>query len=90
MPSCFSIYPLYGHAQVLKDWHLFVIVMIFVLVDVIILTVVSALDGVRFNLHRVKDIEVSSGPNVSREEGRWRGGGGRGGVEEGEGGKGGR
>ena len=66
----------------LKDWHLFVIVMIFVLVDVIILTVVSALDGVRFDLDRVKDNEFPSRPNVSREEGRW------GGVEGGEGGKG--
>ena len=79
MPSCFSIYPLYGHAQVLKDWHLFVIVMIFVLVDVIILTVVSAMDGVRFGLERIKDNEFSSGSNVSREEGRWGGEGGKGG-----------
>ena len=59
-----SIYSLYGHAQVLKDWHLFVIVMTFVLVDVIILTVVSALDGVRFGLDRVEDLEFPSRPNV--------------------------
>ena len=57
----------------LKDWHLFVIVMIFVLVDVIILTVVSALDGVRFDLDRVGDNEFPSRPNVSREERRWGG-----------------
>ena len=57
---------LYGHAQVLKDWHLFVIVMIFVLVDVIILTVVSSLDGARFELRRAVDKEFPSRMNVRK------------------------
>ena len=57
---------LYGHAQVLKDWHLFVIVMIFVFVDVIILTVVSSLDGARFELRRAVDKEFPSRMNVRK------------------------
>ena len=57
---------LYGHAQVLKDWHLFVIVMIFVFVDVIILTVVSSMDGVRFGLRRAEDREFPSRMNVRK------------------------
>lgn len=56
------------HTQVLKDWHLFLIVMAFVLIDVIILTIVGALGSARFHLETCEDREFPTTVNVRQRE----------------------
>ena len=50
--------------QVGKDWHLMVIILAFVLIDVITLTVVTSLPMERFNSMLIKDKETPSTVNV--------------------------
>ena len=52
------------HTQPLKDWHLLLIVLVFVLVDVIILTPVSILESSRLAPRRVPDVEHPPSVNV--------------------------
>jgi len=54
--------------KVLKDWHLFLIVMAFVLIDVIILTIVGALGSARFHLETCEDREFPTTINVRQRE----------------------
>ena len=48
--------------QVFQDWHLFLIVMLCVIVDIIILTIVSAVNGAR--LKPVKTLDIRHGTEV--------------------------
>ena len=51
--------------QLLKDWHLAVIVLIFVIVDLIILITVTAVDGVHYTVRTIHDAEHPTSVNVS-------------------------
>jgi len=54
------------YTQFLKDWHLMITVLIFVILDVIILTTVTAIDSSRYTVMSVRDREnPDSVQNVS-------------------------
>ena len=50
--------------QVEKDWHLMLVILAFVIIDVITLTVVIALPKDRYHAVFIKDRESSSTTNV--------------------------
>lgn len=51
--------------QLLKDWHLAIIVLIFVMVDLIILTTVTAIEDVHYTAKTIHDAENPTIVNVS-------------------------
>ena len=51
--------------QLLKDWHLMVIVLILVMVDLIVLTTVTAVESSRYTVISVRDRENAPSVNVS-------------------------
>lgn len=54
--------------QLLKDWHLMVIVLILVMVDLIILTTVTAVESSRYTVISVRDRENAPSVNVSQKK----------------------
>ena len=52
--------------QLLKDWHLMLIVLILVMVDLIILTTVTAVDTARYTVMSVQDGKNAPSVNVSQ------------------------
>ena len=59
------------HMQFLKDWHLMIVVLIFVIVDIIILTTVTAVDNARYTFLSVQDRENPPSVNVSHTMLNW-------------------
>lgn len=60
-----AIYIVTTILQPLKDWHLFLIVLVFVAVDVIILTLVSIFETARLQPLVVPDVQHPPSLNVS-------------------------
>ena len=53
-----------SYTKIIRDWHLAMVVLLFVLVDVVILTIVSCFDSARFKPTYFSDVEHSDTYNV--------------------------
>ena len=62
---CHNYCDIIPNLQFFQDWHLALIVLIFVIVDLIILITVTAIDGVRYTVRTLLDPETPAIVDVS-------------------------